>query len=102
VTTRRQLGTRGRAWVAGLSVGAAGILAAAMALTDHAADASPSRSARSPGVEDGGASFDPSARSAPALPYSPGESVGSGNSGASGASGATPVAPQPHSRTGGS
>jgi hypothetical protein len=41
VKPRRKLGTRGRAWAAGLSIGAAAALGIAMAATDHSASAAP-------------------------------------------------------------
>src|SRR3954447_27009373 len=50
VAPRKKLSTRGRVLAAGLSIGAAGVLAGAMAISDHTASATPTTAANDAGL----------------------------------------------------
>jgi hypothetical protein len=96
MSQRRKLSTRGRVIAAGLSIGAAGVLATAMAIGDHTASASPSpaisANTASPSTDRG---YEPDDRGSTSTPSTPGS-----NSGSTGGT-YTPT-PQPRTRTGGS
>lgn len=85
MTARRKLGTRGRLVAVGLSVGAAGVLAGAMAITDASGDAAPATI-----TNDVGLSSSSGTTATPYTPSSPNTPVQQ-----------TPTFP-PHTRSGGS
>lgn len=92
---RRKLSTKGRIVATGLSIGVAGVLAGAMAITDHTASASPAPDVVDAGTSDSGVSNPSAAPFTPQqTPSQPAPSV------------TTPAqqAPtlQPHTRSGGS
>ena len=62
---RKKLSAKGRILATGLSIGAAGLLAGAMAITDHTASASPSPDVVDAGTSDSGVS------SPSAAPFTP-------------------------------
>ncbi len=91
MSQRRKLSTKGRLIAAGLSIGAAGVLAGAMAISDHTASASPPTVANDAGLS-----------SPSATPYTPSQQTPTQP---------TPTQPtptqqtptfQPHTRSGGS
>jgi hypothetical protein len=86
MTQRKKLSTKGRVIAAGLSIGAAGVLAGAMAISDHTASASPSTVANDAGIS-----------SPSATPYTPSQQTPSQQT----PSQQTPSF-QPHTRSGGS
>ena len=81
MSQRRKLSTKGRLIAAGLSIGAAGVLAGAMAISDHTASASPPTVANDAGLS-----------SPSATPYTPSQPTPTQQ---------TPTF-QPHTRSGGS
>jgi hypothetical protein len=98
MSQRRKLSGRGRVIAAGVSIGAAGVLAAAMAISDNTASASPapaiSASTGSPSPDSG---YQPDDRGSTYTPSTP-----SSNSGSTGSSSTPSQQPQPHTRSGGS
>ena len=93
---RKKLSTKGRIIATGLSIGAAGVLAGAMALTDHTATASPAPDVVNAGTGDSGLSSPSQA------PYTPSQQ----NPAQQSPTQQTPTQQtptfQPHTRTGGS
>ena len=96
VKPRRKLGARGRAWAAGLAVGAAAALGITMAATDHSASASPRPDANTGTVNQpsDGDGFQND-------PFS-GRFSGGDNNAQSQQPSSSQQAPQVHTRTGGS
>jgi len=91
VNQRKQLSTKGRIIATGLSIGAAGVLAGAMAVTDHTATASPAPDVVNAGTGDSGLS------SPSPAPYTPSQQSPTQQTPTQ----QTPTF-QPHTRTGGS
>ena len=87
---RKKLSTKGRIIATGLSIGAAGVLAGAMAITDHTASASPAPVVDA-GTSDSGVSSPSAAPFTPSQPQTPAQQ----------APAETPTF-QPHTRSGGS
>ena len=93
---RKKLSAKGRIIATGLSIGAAGVLAGAMAITDHTASASPSPDVVDAGTSDSGVSSPSAAPFTPTQP-DPAQQTPSQQTPAQ----QTPTF-EPHTRSGGS